>query len=78
MAIVKRDFRTGAAEFIYDDAGDVVDLKLTVNYEIFDNTKNESITRVTETESVWLKLNNGERTSLNQHGKKLKTLGSTF
>ena len=78
MAIVKQNHVLEVAKFIFDDAGEVVDIELTVNYELFDDVEGELETRVRKIDSVWADLNIGEQTSLNQHGKKLKVLAEAF
>ena len=78
MAIVKQDHALEESKFIYDEAGEVVDLILQVNYQLWDNVANEEETRVRKTKSVWDDLTNGQKNQANTLGKKLNAVAKAF
>ena len=78
MAIVKRDHNLEEAKFVFDEAGEVTDLILQVNYQLFDDVANEEETRVRKIKSIWSDLTAGQKGQANTIGKKLNTLAKAF
>lgn len=78
MAIVKRDHVLEEAKFVFDEAGEVTDLRLQVNYQLFNTTTDEEETRVRREESIWDDLTAGQQSQANTIGKKLQNLAEKF
>ncbi len=78
MAIKKQDHRLEKAEFVFDEAGEVSDLVLTVNLQIFDDVADEELTRVRKEESIWNDLTGAQQSQANTIGKKLNAVAKDF
>ncbi len=78
MAIVKQDHILEEARFVFDETGDVVDLVLYVNFQVYDDVAEEELTRVRKTRSVWSSLTSGQKTQADTVGKRLQTLADAF
>ena len=78
MAIVKQDHNLEEAKFVFDEAGEVTDLILQVNYQLWDNVTKEEETRVRKIKSIWADLTNGQKTQANTIGKKLNSVAKAF
>lgn len=75
MALIKTNHQLERATFIFDDAGEVVDVEIQVNYTIQDDVTGEEETRVRKTVSVWDNLPPGiTNATANTLGKRLKEL----
>ena len=78
MALVKQDHNLEKATFVFDQDGEVTDLVLTVNFQIFDNVENEELTRVRKENTIWDSLTANQKSQANSIGKKLNTLAKEF
>lgn len=78
MAIVKRNFIIEHAKFIFSDTGEVTDIELQVNFQLYDDIANEQVTRAAKVESIWANLNSGHQTQANVIGQRLKALAEAF
>lgn len=78
MSIVKRDHRVESIIPHYDASGDVVDVEVQVNYELYDDVLEKVITRNRETRSLLNDLTTTERAGLSPLLKRLKTLGENI
>ena len=77
MTLIKTDHRLEQATFIFDDAGEVVDVQVQVNYAVADDVTGEQQTRVRKTVSVWDQLPPGvSYAAANTLGKRLKELAA--
>ena len=75
MALFKSDRQLESATFIFDGAGDVVDVQIQVNYAITDDVTGEEQTRVRKTLSIWDQLPPGiSQSSANSFGKRAKEI----
>ena len=75
MTLSKADHKLEEARFIFDDAGEVVDVQITVNYSVVDDATGEVESRVRKTVSVLGKLAPAvSRASANTFGRRLKQL----
>ena len=78
MAIVKQKHQLESAVFKFDTAGNVEDVILTVNIQLYDDVENKEVTRLRETKGIWNTLTSAQQTQGNAVGKKLKALSETF
>lgn len=78
MAIVKRDHRIENIVPHYDAQGEVVDVEVQVNYELYDDVGQRTITRNREIRSIYNNLTSIERTNIGTLLKRLKTLGENI
>jgi len=78
MGIVKREHNIERVEFVFSDTGEVTDIELQVNYQLYDEVAAKQVTRATVVESVWGHLNNGEKIQAKALGKLLKALAEEF
>ena len=75
MALVKAGHQLEHATFVFDEAGEVVDVQIQVNYALEDDVTGEIETRARKTISVWNSLPPGASQSIaNTLGKRLKEL----
>ncbi len=75
MALIKTNHQLEQATFIFDDAGEVVDVEIQVNYTVEDDVTGEEETRVRKTVSAWDNLPPGiTHATANTLGKRLKEL----
>lgn len=78
MALIKTDHQLELATFVFDGSGEVVDIKIQVNYAVQDDVTGAEETRVRKTASVWDALPPGISQSVaNSLGKRLRDLVTT-
>ena len=75
MALLKADHQLEQVTFSFDEAGEVVDVLVEVNYAIQDDATNQQLTRVREAVSILDKLPPGIGTAAaNEFGKRCRQL----
>lgn len=75
MALIKTDHRLEQVMFTFDEIGDVVDVRIMVNYSVEDDVTGEQEARVRKTVSVFDSLPPGiSRAASNTFGKRVKEL----
>ena len=78
MAIIKADHKLEAVSFLFDGAGNVRDVELTVNYRLLDDVTQAEETRVRKTRSVWASLTPTQQAAANTMGTRLKALAEAL
>ena len=75
MALVKSGHQLENATFTFDDAGELVDVQIQVNYAIADDATGEEQTRVRKTLSIWDQLPPGvTQSAANSFGKRAREI----
>lgn len=77
MALIKTDHQLEHVLFTFDANGDVVDVKIQVNYAVQDNVTGEQETRIRKIASVFSSLPPGiSQATANTFGKRVKELAA--
>ena len=74
MSLIKADHQLEQVSFQFDEASNVVDVQIHVNYAIEDDTTGEEETRVRRIITVWDRLTATQKDRANLLGKTLNTL----
>lgn len=74
MPLNKADVILEYLSFDYDDDGNVVDVRLTINYSVVDEDTGKNEGRLRKTESIWDKLNAQQKQQLGIVGRRLNVL----
>ena len=78
MAIVKQNHQLENAVFKFNEVGEVEDVVLTVNIQLYDDVADKELTRMRETKSIWSGLTSAQQNQGNIIGKKLQSLAKSF